>query len=108
MQLLHITAGTNTDELLEIILCESLRTDIPPYAILSHRWREDEVFYADMAGPNHSNARQKSGYSNRDTICRIALREGFRYVLSDTCCINKTSSAELLEAINSMHSYYSH
>ena len=35
-----------------------------------------------------------------------AIREGYQYAWVDTCCINKESSAELSEAINSMYHWY--
>ncbi|KAK5709812.1 hypothetical protein LTR17_019426 [Elasticomyces elasticus] len=38
--------------------------------------------------------------------CEQALRDGITYVWIDTCCIDKRSSAELSEAINSMFAYY--
>lgn len=40
-------------------------------------------------------------------ICRIAREAGYRLVWIDSCCIDKTSSAELSEAINSMFEWYS-
>ena len=36
-----------------------------------------------------------------------AETEGYEWAWSDTCCIDKTSSTELTEAINSMFQYYS-
>jgi hypothetical protein len=106
MRLLQITDGATADGRLEISLCEFLGSDIPLYAILSHRWREEEVLYADMVGTNRSIAQRKKGYAKLEATCLIALSLGFQYVWSDTCCIDKTSSAELSEAINSMYSYY--
>ncbi|KAI0676567.1 hypothetical protein C8Q78DRAFT_998370 [Trametes maxima] len=38
--------------------------------------------------------------------CEIAERAGYEWVWLDTCCIDKTSSAELSEAINSMFFWY--
>ncbi|KAI0642560.1 hypothetical protein C8Q79DRAFT_219108 [Trametes meyenii] len=38
--------------------------------------------------------------------CEIAERAGYEWVWPDTCCIAKTSSAELSEAINSMLFWY--
>ncbi|KAI1794542.1 heterokaryon incompatibility protein-domain-containing protein, partial [Ganoderma leucocontextum] len=38
--------------------------------------------------------------------CRIAREHGYRYIWIDSCCIDKTSSSELSEAINSMHRWY--
>ncbi|OJT11985.1 Vegetative incompatibility protein HET-E-1 [Trametes pubescens] len=40
------------------------------------------------------------------STCRIAREAGFRLVWIDSCCIDKTSSAELSEAINSMYEWY--
>ncbi|EIW58122.1 uncharacterized protein TRAVEDRAFT_124208, partial [Trametes versicolor FP-101664 SS1] len=39
-------------------------------------------------------------------ICRIAREAGYRLVWNDACCIDKSSSAELTEAINSMFQWY--
>ena len=38
--------------------------------------------------------------------CEKALRHGYDYAWVDTCCIDKSSSAELSEAINSMFLWY--
>ncbi|PIL25285.1 hypothetical protein GSI_13174 [Ganoderma sinense ZZ0214-1] len=38
--------------------------------------------------------------------CEIARRDGYRYIWIDSCCINKESSSELSEAINSMYNWY--
>ncbi|KAM5545994.1 hypothetical protein V8D89_000120 [Ganoderma adspersum] len=38
--------------------------------------------------------------------CFIALAQGYKYIWIDSCCIDKTSSAELSEAINSMYFWY--
>ncbi|PIL28692.1 hypothetical protein GSI_08736 [Ganoderma sinense ZZ0214-1] len=38
--------------------------------------------------------------------CRVARENGFRYIWIDSCCIDKSSSAELSEAINSMYRWY--
>src|SRR5438034_2728585 len=47
-------------------------------------------------------ARQKKGWSKIEACCREARKYGVCLVWIDTCCINKDSSAELSEAINSM------
>ncbi|KAI8625413.1 HET-domain-containing protein [Xylariaceae sp. FL1651] len=77
--------------------------DIPPYAILSHTWGEDEVSFQDLHGPDY---KRKAGYAKIDGCCRQAERENIEWVWVDTCCINKESSAELSEAINSMFRWY--
>ncbi|RYC56155.1 hypothetical protein CHU98_g10056 [Xylaria longipes] len=75
----------------------------PPYAILSHTWGEDEVLFQDLSNPEHKN---KLGYKKIEGCCEQAIREGFEFVWVDTCCIDKRSSAELSEAINSMFRWY--
>jgi ankyrin repeat protein len=86
---------------------ESFLNDIiPPYAILSHTWGKphDEVQYRDLQDGN------TSAHISRSAKLRGALQraadEGLRYIWVDTCCINKTSDAELSEAINSMFKWY--
>ncbi|EIW51940.1 uncharacterized protein TRAVEDRAFT_136475, partial [Trametes versicolor FP-101664 SS1] len=39
-------------------------------------------------------------------ICKVARKAGFRLVWNDACCIDKSSSAELSEAINSMYDWF--
>jgi hypothetical protein len=75
----------------------------PPYAILSHTWGKDEVLFQDLKDPSHT---AKAGYIKIKETCRIALDSGLRYAWVDTCCIDKSSSTELSEAINSMFQWY--
>lgn len=75
----------------------------PPYAILSHRWETNEVTFEDM---KPGGVRELQGMSKITSSCAIAARHGLQYMWIDTCCIDKTSSAELSEAINSMFRYY--
>lgn len=51
-------------------------------------------------------SRQKSGWSKIKEFCRKASKRGYEYAWVDTCCIDKTSSAEFAEAINSMFDWY--
>ncbi|KAJ6015109.1 HET-domain-containing protein [Penicillium herquei] len=74
--------------------------DVPPYVILSHTWGNEEVTLQEMNGPG---ATSKAGYAKIEQCCTIARAEGSNYAWIDTCCIDKTSSAELSEAINSMY-----
>ncbi|KAI0476613.1 heterokaryon incompatibility protein-domain-containing protein [Xylariaceae sp. FL0804] len=76
---------------------------IPRYGILSHTWGKDEVLFHDLKDPTHTS---KLGYQKVDGCCRTAVDEHLDYVWIDTCCINKDSSAELSEAINSMFKWY--
>jgi len=108
MRLLHIESNDTPDPTLQISFSEFVGSNVPPYAILSHRWREQEVLYDDMVAADRSVARSKKGYAKLEMTCQLALEYGLSYVWSDTCCIDKSSSAELSEAINSMYSYYTH
>ncbi len=78
---------------------------IRKYAILSHTWREDhdEVLFADI---KRDSAENKAGYHKVQYACKQAKAANFEYIWIDTCCIDKDSSAELSEAINSMYSWY--
>ncbi|KAI0434793.1 HET-domain-containing protein [Xylaria sp. FL1042] len=84
-------------------LQEFIGDKTPPYAILSHTWGEDEVSFQDLADPKH---KKKLGYKKIQGCCQQAIRDGFEFVWVDTCCIDKRSSAELSEAINSMFRWY--
>jgi hypothetical protein len=109
MRLLHIQRDeAHEGAPLQITLCEFIgsQSDIPRYAILSHRWREEEVLFVDMMG-DISVARAKKGFQKLEASCKIALDHTLQYIWCDTCCIDKSSSAELSEAINSMYVYYS-
>ncbi|KAL7792477.1 ankyrin repeat-containing domain protein [Trichoderma ceciliae] len=77
--------------------------NMPRYAILSHTWGEEEVTFQDMTLGRFAN---KKGYDKIRRCCSLARTNGYDYVWVDTCCIDKTSSAELSEAINSMYRWY--
>lgn len=84
-------------------LHEFFGATIPPYAILSHTWEDDEVSFQDM---HDEVGIQKAGYHKITNCCKTAAADGFEYAWVDTCCINKTSRSELSEAINSMYRWY--
>ncbi|RYP13679.1 hypothetical protein DL765_006761 [Monosporascus sp. GIB2] len=79
-------------------------SDIPYYAILSHTWGNDEVCFADMV--DLEKAKQRAGYHKIKKTCSQAAKEALAWAWVDTCCIDKSSSAELSEAINSMFRWY--
>jgi len=79
---------------------------VPSYAILSHTWGEEEISFQDVQSPYSDAVRDKAGYEKLRNCCKLAKEQGFEFVWIDTCCINKDSSAELSEAINSMYRYY--
>lgn len=75
------------------------------YAILSHTWGEDEVSFDEI---HSDSAKSKKGYRKIIDTCRQAVADGLQYAWVDTCCIDKRSSSELSEAINSMYRWYYH
>ena len=81
--------------------------DKPQYAILSHTWElEGEVLFEDLQPRSVVDWRSKPGFLKVKNTCDRALLDGYNYVWIDTCCIDKSSSAELSEAINSMFRWY--
>jgi hypothetical protein len=95
--------------------------NIPSYAILSHTWgsEEDEVTFQEfrdlptgrlkksvMSGPLANAVTKKPGFVKIRGAAELAASRGHTYLWIDTCCIDKTSSAELSEAINSMYRWY--
>ncbi|KAL6358932.1 hypothetical protein LRP88_09127 [Fusarium phalaenopsidis] len=77
---------------------------IPEYAILSHTWGDGEVSLQDWA--DRKNRRFKPGFQKIMWACTQAAKDQLDYVWVDTNCIDKSSSAELSEAINSMFKWY--
>ncbi|KAI6000059.1 heterokaryon incompatibility protein-domain-containing protein [Pisolithus albus] len=81
------------------------------YAILSHRWGA-EVSYKEMTGlmkleeQKRVEVRQRAGYRKIIESCKQAMKDEYKWLWIDTCCIDKRSSAELSEAINSMYRWY--
>ncbi|KAF2801912.1 HET-domain-containing protein [Mytilinidion resinicola] len=86
-------------------LKEFVGNGIPPYAILSHTWEDDEVSLQALPTAGHI-APEPAGYTKIKKCCEQAASDGFQYVWIDTCCIDKTNSAKLSEAINSMYRWY--
>jgi hypothetical protein len=88
--------------------------DPPPYAIASHRWVENEATYKDVKKRRNVKS---PGYQKVLDFCEFTTRMNERlgshsslrceWLWIDTCCIDKSSSAELQETINSMWAWYS-
>lgn len=93
---------TTTLEFVEFAECPYWK-----YAILSHRWGNDEVTFKEYR-KNRDNIKHRAGYRKIVDFCTIARKRGFSFAWIDTCCIDKRSSAELSEAINSMYALYEH
>lgn len=91
-----------TSLVLKLVDVESLEDH--RYVILSHTWEDGEVSFQEIV--DLDQARNKPGFSKIDQTCRLARERGIKYAWVDTCCIDKSSSAELTEAINSMYRWY--
>ncbi|KAI9677357.1 MAG: hypothetical protein M1822_008164 [Bathelium mastoideum] len=95
---------------MRLVNCKTLQVEaffsqeIPPYAILSHTWREEEVGFEEMVD---EAGKKKAVYQKIVQTCKLATKDGLNYAWIDTCCIDKRSSSELSEAINSMFQWYS-
>jgi hypothetical protein len=84
-------------------------SNIPEYAILSHVWgpQEEEILFDDVRDEKKPIPKTKRGFLKLQNSCKQALeKDGLQYIWIDTCCIDKRSSAELSEAINSMFMWY--
>ena len=78
---------------------------VPPYAILSHTWGDDdeEVSFKDLI---EGSRKVKAGYRKILFCEKQAACDGLQYYWVDTCCIDKSNNTELSEAINSMFQWY--
>lgn len=86
-------------------LVECVGKQVPQYAILSHTWGADheEVTFKDLT---EGTGKSKAGYRKLQFCGQQAARDGLQHFWVDTCCIDKSSSSELTEAINSMFRWY--
>jgi hypothetical protein len=102
-----------------LVLCAFVEP--PPYAILSHRWEDKEITFEMMQQLGHDEVeeqpetqfhlregqlRKSAGGLKIINACKHARHERLEWIWIDTCCIDRTSSAELSEAINSMYRWY--
>ena len=78
---------------------------MPPYAILSHTWGHEEVSF-DEIHQLDIGVKRKAGFRKIRGTCILARHRGCGWAWVDTCCIDKRSSAEFSEAINSMFQWY--
>jgi len=96
---------------MRLINCTTLRLEeyfgskTPIYSILSHTWGRDEVSFTDFT-TDRALVETKEGFQKIYFTCKQALQDDILYAWVDTCCIDKSSSAELSEAINSMFRWY--
>ncbi len=84
-------------------------TSTPAYAILSHTWSENptvEITFQQFTTLPHASLAENQGFTKIKQTCLLAREKGLDWAWVDTCCIDKNSSAELTEAINSMWQWY--
>ncbi|EJF60890.1 HET-domain-containing protein, partial [Dichomitus squalens LYAD-421 SS1] len=90
-------------------------SEIPLYAILSHTWDPNgEQSYQDVRRIQDTYKisaasiwEQRWGLSAKiRKACEMARNDGYDFIWIDSSCIDKTSSSELQEAINSMYPWY--
>ena len=79
----------------ELSLVEYQNGKLPRYAVLSHTWGADgeEVTFKDLM---EGAGRNKTGFKKIDFCRKQAVSDGIHYFWVDTCCINKSSSSELM------------
>jgi hypothetical protein len=99
MRLLYTTDNGTLEFTKDIVRSE----EIPPYAILSHTWGQEEVVFGDL---NDIDAKKKDGWNKIHFCAQQAKRDGLRHFWIDTCCIDRANHTELSEAINSMFRWY--
>ncbi|KAI6040843.1 hypothetical protein EDC04DRAFT_2672883 [Pisolithus marmoratus] len=76
------------------------------FASLSHKWGDDEPLLHDIEGASVYDLIGKTGLAKLQKFCLLALKHDCTWAWSDTCCIDKGSSAELQEAIGCMFAWY--
>lgn len=89
----------------DLHLVEYHEDQIPHYAILSHTWGvdEEEVTYNDFT---KDIDKRKADWEKIEFCRQQAAVDDLQHFWIDTCCIDKASSAELTEAVNSMFRWY--
>ena len=76
------------------------------YAILSHCWGSDEPLLRGVQGQVIYDMEPTDGILKLQSFCTAAFERHYMWAWSDTCCIDKESSAELQESIGSMFEWY--
>ena len=82
----------------EIRLTEvPLGGNAPPYAILSHRWGAgtEEVTFKNLID---GTGKGKAGYDKIRFCAEKAANHSLQYFWVDSCCIDKSNSAELSQS----------
>ncbi|THU81266.1 HET-domain-containing protein, partial [Dendrothele bispora CBS 962.96] len=96
MYLLHTTNLT----------LKSFYAEIPKYAILSHTWNKEEATFQDIQDRGKDGWKEPAGWKKVEGACAQARKHRWDWIWIDSYCIDKSSSAELSENINSMYQLY--
>ncbi|KOS16779.1 Vegetative incompatibility protein HET-E-1 [Escovopsis weberi] len=80
--------------------CQGMLHDIEALA------DEDDENHHDHGHKRTGRVLLKAGWQKVVESCEVALELKLEWIWIDTCCIDKTSSAELSEALNSMFEWY--
>lgn len=75
MRLLKVSSLEDENSVVE--LAEFTGRNIPPYAILSHCWTEDEVLYRDI---ERGNARNRRAFRKVSSAAGQARKDGHEYI----------------------------
>ncbi|KAG6328255.1 hypothetical protein ID866_10834 [Astraeus odoratus] len=59
-----------------------------------------------MNGSKWNEIRARSGYQKMHEICKQAQENGWAWLWVETCRINKQSSSELSETLDSIYQWY--
>ncbi|KAK8066139.1 hypothetical protein PG997_012886 [Apiospora hydei] len=78
----------------------------PSSSLRERKRRTDETSQCGCLTPLAGTISSRAGFRKIQGCCDQARRDGLRWAWVDTCCIDKTSSAELSESINSMFKWY--
>jgi UDP-2,3-diacylglucosamine pyrophosphatase LpxH len=104
MRLLHVDYSESRERDLKLVLTDFSGKEIPDYAILSHRWGDEEVLFEDVR--NNSYKAKEKGYQKIKFCAKQAKQDKLQYFWIDTCCIDKWNLDELSKSINSMFRWY--
>lgn len=111
-----------------MVMEEFFDARIPKYAILSHTWEQDEISHQEymclhpptnfttfsewtllsrlLKDKDRQQISAKAGYRKIEEAIQKARSNHYEWIWVDTCCIDKRSSEELSEALNSMFKFY--
>ena len=85
--------------------CQRRDDEKQEYAILSHTWYNNgsDNSFQNMDKPE---SKALARYHKILECCGLAQSQVYEFVWIGDCCIDRTSSVELSEAINSMYRWY--